>query len=102
MLRCRQPHWLVVDSLQGGSGESFDWGELRLQAAGFAAHSSHGWLLAGGLTPDSVAGEQAADNRRCPSKVCHLPLAAETTASQVQREQAGMAGDQLPLPAAPV
>ena len=58
--RCRQPHWLVVDGLQGGSGESFDWDELRLQAAGFAAHSSHGWLLAGGLTPDSVAGEHIA------------------------------------------
>ncbi|KAL4452784.1 hypothetical protein ABPG75_008446 [Micractinium tetrahymenae] len=51
----RQPQWLIVDGLQGGSGEAFDWRQLRTQAAGLAPHSSHGWLLAGGLTPDSVA-----------------------------------------------
>ncbi|PSC74964.1 phosphoribosylanthranilate isomerase [Micractinium conductrix] len=52
---CRQPHWLIVDGLQGGSGEAFDWQQLRRQAAGFAASSTHGWLLAGGLTPETVA-----------------------------------------------
>ncbi|KAL4420937.1 hypothetical protein ABPG77_001420 [Micractinium sp. CCAP 211/92] len=51
----RQPQWLIVDGLQGGSGEAFDWHQLRTQAAGLAPHSSHGWLLAGGLTPESVA-----------------------------------------------
>lgn len=56
--RSRQPRWIIVDGLQGGSGEAFDWGRLREQAAAFAPHSSHGWLLAGGLTPDSVAGER--------------------------------------------
>lgn len=52
----RQPQWIIVDGLQGGSGEAFDWARLREQAAAFAPHSTHGWLLAGGLTPDSVAG----------------------------------------------
>ena len=56
----RQPHWLIVDGLQGGSGESFDWHQLRHQASGFGQHSSHGWLLAGGLTPDTVAGAEIA------------------------------------------
>lgn len=53
---CRQPRWLIVDSLQGGSGEAFDWRQLRAAAPDLAQHSSHGWLLAGGLTPDTVAG----------------------------------------------
>lgn len=53
----RQPQWLIVDGLQGGSGEAFDWHQLRTQAAELTPHSSHGWLLAGGLTPDTVAGE---------------------------------------------
>lgn len=57
-MACRRPHWIVVDSLQGGSGEAFDWQQLRQQAGGFAPLASHGWLLAGGLTPDSVAGER--------------------------------------------
>jgi phosphoribosylanthranilate isomerase len=80
---CRQPHWLVVDGLQGGSGESFDWGELRLQASGFAAYSSHGWLLAGGLTPDSVAGEQAADNMWLAGACDSAPPAAWMLAGPV-------------------
>ncbi|EFN55247.1 hypothetical protein CHLNCDRAFT_11532, partial [Chlorella variabilis] len=49
------PRWLIVDSLQGGSGEAFDWRQLRAAAPDLAQHSSHGWLLAGGLTPDTVA-----------------------------------------------
>ena len=56
----RQPHWVIVDSLQGGSGQAFDWRELRAQAGGFATLASHGWLLAGGLSPDSVAGRWGA------------------------------------------
>lgn len=57
----RQPAWLIVDSLQGGSGQAFDWAALQRSAANsLAGHSTHGWLLAGGLTPDSVAGGAAA------------------------------------------
>ncbi|KAL4858962.1 N-(5'-phosphoribosyl)anthranilate isomerase 1 [Chlorella vulgaris] len=52
----RQPRWIIVDSLQGGSGEAFDWQQLRESAAAsLEPLSSHGWLLAGGLTPDCVA-----------------------------------------------
>lgn len=46
-----------MDGLQGGSGESFDWHRLRQQAGSFAPLSTHGWMLAGGLTPETVAGE---------------------------------------------
>jgi len=61
---CRQPHWIIVDSLQGGSGQAFDWRQLRQQAAGFAPLATHGWLLAGGLTADSVAGEDGKCHRK--------------------------------------
>ncbi len=41
-----------MDSLKGGSGESFDWQQLRppLELC------TSGWLLAGGLGPHNVAG----------------------------------------------
>lgn len=47
----REVQWVLLDSLQGGSGEAFDWANLQppLQSC------SQGWLLAGGLTPDNVA-----------------------------------------------
>ncbi len=53
-----------MDSLQGGSGQAFDWRQLRQQAAGFAPLATHGWLLAGGLTADSVAGEDGKCHRK--------------------------------------
>lgn len=41
--------WVLLDSLQGGSGERFDWSSLA------PPKGRCGWLLAGGLTPDNVA-----------------------------------------------
>ncbi|KAL4539334.1 hypothetical protein Ndes2526B_g02420 [Nannochloris sp. 'desiccata'] len=41
--------WVLVDSLQGGSGERFDWSSLNPPLG------RNGWLLAGGLTPENVA-----------------------------------------------
>lgn len=42
--------WILLDSLQGGSGERFDWSSLNPPV-----HAcSRGWLLAGGLTPANV------------------------------------------------
>lgn len=51
-LACRLVDWIILDSLQGGSGESFDWRALRPPAASAA----RGWLLAGGLGLHNVAG----------------------------------------------
>jgi hypothetical protein len=57
---CRRPTWLIVDSLMGGSGEAFDWKALRRGAVRqLEGLSTHGWLLAGGLTPETVAGKQS-------------------------------------------
>ncbi|KAJ9532128.1 hypothetical protein QJQ45_003850 [Haematococcus lacustris] len=42
--------WVLVDGLQGGSGQPLDWSHLQVPK-----HTSQGgWLLAGGLTPDNV------------------------------------------------
>lgn len=41
--------WVLLDSLQGGSGERFDWSSLNPPLG------RNGWLLAGGLTPENVA-----------------------------------------------
>jgi phosphoribosylanthranilate isomerase len=41
--------WVLLDSLQGGSGERFDWSSLN------PPRGRSGWLLAGGLTPENVA-----------------------------------------------
>ena len=40
----------LVEGLQGGTGQSFDW-----QVAAQLSHKGHEFLLAGGLTPDNVA-----------------------------------------------
>ncbi|KAI8476957.1 MAG: hypothetical protein J3K34DRAFT_399915 [Monoraphidium minutum] len=40
---------------QGGSGETYDWSNLRVPDAG-----GRGWLLAGGLHPGNVAAAVAA------------------------------------------
>jgi phosphoribosylanthranilate isomerase len=49
---CRQLDWILLDSLKGGSGESFDWQQLQPPVE----LCSSGWLLAGGLGPHNVAG----------------------------------------------
>ena len=46
----RRPDWYLVDSMKGGSGESFDWAALKPPQ-----NSLHGWLLAGGLNDKNVA-----------------------------------------------
>eukprot|EP00850_Spirogloea_muscicola_P009932 SM000057S18362 [mRNA] locus=s57:85972:87384:- [translate_table: standard] len=43
--------WILVDGMQGGSGERFDWSNL----AAPQGLSRRGWLLAGGLEPGNVA-----------------------------------------------
>lgn len=48
---CVQPDCLLIDSMKGGSGQSFDWQALEVPVA----EASHGWLLAGGLSPANVA-----------------------------------------------
>ncbi|KAK9822225.1 hypothetical protein WJX81_001438 [Elliptochloris bilobata] len=47
----RQPEWLLVDGLTGGSGQALDWARLHVPS-GLARR---GWLLAGGLAPANVA-----------------------------------------------
>lgn len=50
-LVCRQPDWLLVDGLKGGSGIALDWRSLEVPV-----NSAHrGWLLAGGLNAGNVA-----------------------------------------------
>ena len=52
----QRPRFVVVDSLVGGSGETFDWEVAgRLGAERLAGVSRDGWLLAGGLRPENVA-----------------------------------------------
>eukprot|EP00250_Pteridium_aquilinum_P027999 c3638_g1_i1 orf=131-994(+) len=46
-----QVDWILLDSLQGGSGCSFDWEKLK----DLSVKSRRGWLLAGGLKPENVA-----------------------------------------------
>lgn len=46
----RAVQWVLLDSLKGGSGESFDWCNLRPPVKACTL----GWLLAGGLTPGNV------------------------------------------------
>lgn len=53
---CRRVQWLLVDGQQGGSGNVLPWDKMTAPHY----HSSHGWLLAGGLHPDNVADAVAA------------------------------------------
>lgn len=46
-----QVDWILLDSLQGGSGHTFDWEKLKA----LSFNSKSGWLLAGGLNPENVA-----------------------------------------------
>jgi len=48
---CRQADWLLIDGLSGGSGEAYDWENLK---APQLEEGMQGWLLAGGLTPQNV------------------------------------------------
>lgn len=43
--------WLLIDSLQGGSGKKFDWEKFRVPTE----VSKCGWLLAGGVNPENVS-----------------------------------------------
>ena len=54
----RVPDWYLVDSMKGGSGETFDWDALRPPSG-----SRHGWLLAGGLDHQNVSS--AINATRC-------------------------------------
>eukprot|EP00195_Chlamydomonas_chlamydogama_P017078 CAMPEP_0202896520 /NCGR_PEP_ID=MMETSP1392-20130828/5513_1 /ASSEMBLY_ACC=CAM_ASM_000868 /TAXON_ID=225041 /ORGANISM="Chlamydomonas chlamydogama, Strain SAG 11-48b" /LENGTH=250 /DNA_ID=CAMNT_0049581911 /DNA_START=25 /DNA_END=777 /DNA_ORIENTATION=- len=47
----RPADWLLIDGLQGGSGQALDWTKLNIPEG----QSSKGWLLAGGLKPENVA-----------------------------------------------
>eukprot|EP01018_Ginkgo_biloba_P008656 Gb_05890 [translate_table: standard] len=42
--------WILIDSLQGGSGQRFDWDKFRVPIAA----SKYGWFLAGGIDPGNV------------------------------------------------
>lgn len=46
----KKPDWYLVDSMKGGSGETFNW-EALVPPQG----STHGWLLAGGLNDENVS-----------------------------------------------
>ena len=48
---CREVEWVLIDSMQGGSGVAMDW--ARLQPPEHLG--SRGWMLAGGLHPGNVA-----------------------------------------------
>lgn len=48
--------WLLVDGQQGGSGQVLPWNKMKAPHD----HTSHGWLLAGGLNADNVADAVAA------------------------------------------
>jgi phosphoribosylanthranilate isomerase len=47
----RQPDWLLVDGLKGGSGITLDWRALQVPSD----FAQRGWLLAGGLHAGNVA-----------------------------------------------
>ncbi|GFR43712.1 hypothetical protein Agub_g4822 [Astrephomene gubernaculifera] len=47
----RRPDWLLLDGVQGGSGQALDWRRLTVPAG----EAVRGWLLAGGLQPGNVA-----------------------------------------------
>lgn len=50
-LLSRSVEWVLLDGMTGGSGEAYDWAQVKAPE-GIA---SKGWLLAGGLGPHNVA-----------------------------------------------
>lgn len=49
-------NWVLIDGMVGGSGKSFPLDKLVLPDWVFdSSLVKNGWLIAGGLTPDSVA-----------------------------------------------
>ena len=54
--------WLLVDGQVAGSGEAYDWNNLRVPMG----CSRKGWILAGGLDPDNVSD---AISTACPAAV---------------------------------
>ena len=51
MLHSRSVEWVLLDGMTGGSGESYDWAQVKAPEG----VASKGWLLAGGLGPHNVA-----------------------------------------------
>lgn len=47
----RVADWILLDSMQGGSGKTLNWENLRVN---WEIMSECGWILAGGLNPDNV------------------------------------------------
>eukprot|EP00892_Ulva_mutabilis_P008007 jgi/Ulvmu1/5579/UM023_0116.1 len=47
----RRPEFLLLDGMQGGSGQALDWAAMKVPVH----EATQGWLLAGGLSPDNVA-----------------------------------------------
>jgi phosphoribosylanthranilate isomerase len=58
VVECGMVEWLLVDGVSAGSGETYDWTNLRLPQG----LSRRGWLLAGGLDPTNVAAALGAAN----------------------------------------
>jgi phosphoribosylanthranilate isomerase len=52
----RAVDWVLIDGLQGGSGQALDWNKLSSQVPAMAQLTGgvKGWLLAGGLKPENV------------------------------------------------
>ena len=48
----RTVDWVLVDGVVAGSGETYDWNELKAPKGA----SRKGWILAGGLDPENVSG----------------------------------------------
>lgn len=46
----RRPDWILIDSLNGGSGVSYDWANLKVPI-----QYEENWILAGGLNPQNVS-----------------------------------------------
>ena len=47
----RTVDWVLVDGVVAGSGETYDWNELKAPKGA----SRKGWILAGGLDPENVS-----------------------------------------------
>eukprot|EP00208_Stichococcus_sp_RCC1054_P008440 CAMPEP_0206149846 /NCGR_PEP_ID=MMETSP1473-20131121/37994_1 /ASSEMBLY_ACC=CAM_ASM_001109 /TAXON_ID=1461547 /ORGANISM="Stichococcus sp, Strain RCC1054" /LENGTH=294 /DNA_ID=CAMNT_0053547329 /DNA_START=460 /DNA_END=1344 /DNA_ORIENTATION=+ len=47
----KQPAWVLLDGLTGGSGQALDWNNLKVPTG----EATNGWILAGGLNSGNVA-----------------------------------------------